>query len=36
MYFIMKNFLTERVVRHWNRLPSELLESPSHEVFKNM
>jgi len=29
-----KNFFTEEVVRHWTRLPSAVVESPSLEGFK--
>jgi len=31
---VRKNLLTERVVRHWNRLLREVIESPSLEVFE--
>ncbi|KFO94398.1 hypothetical protein N320_11081, partial [Buceros rhinoceros silvestris] len=33
---VRKNFFTERVVKPWNRLPREVLKSPSLEVFRSV
>ena len=32
---IRKHFFTERIVKHWNRLPRGLVESPSLDMLKN-
>ncbi|KFQ82651.1 hypothetical protein N337_12491, partial [Phoenicopterus ruber ruber] len=31
---IRKNFFTMRAMKHWNRLPREVVDAPSLETFK--
>ncbi|KGL77442.1 hypothetical protein N309_00709, partial [Tinamus guttatus] len=31
---VRKNFFTLSVTEHWNRLPREVVDSPSMEIFK--
>lgn len=33
---IRKNFFTEKIIKHWLRLPKDVVESPSLQIFKRL